>query len=1516
MLNRDAARRALPRILERLGTENRKSVQTIAERLNEDGRANLGEVLRLLYPQLDDQRAQAKLRQLRRAIAVAAEKPPAIEFQLDGDTQTRSQPDDRFVWFEGVDPLAEHQAASVGEPLANWVEIEAERLGPVHCHLLYAEKDKKDAAEFADLLRPHLAIEAIDLWTRSDILPGQNPKEEERRSESACIMALALISPEFRANETLQDACQRLGGRLIPVSLYQALEPEYDTKVFRHQGKSFGDVRNKKAWVSALVDDLRSIRERRGHVRVPLPELEKDFVPGEAHPFSFARHAGGGRPAEVPTNERLREATGSSAIDQLLAWAADEKGSPYCALLGELGMGKTTTVKELTRRIKNRVPLYFDLRNVRELARQASDCPGLRTILASLLEKQSWMGGPGVRPPTVDDVIRLAAQGALVIFDGLDEVLVGISPARGQLFTRQIFSLIPARKDTKGRMLVTCRSHFFRTLAEQSAHFTTEGRDAVTEASFTAFVLLPFREEQIREYLNLSLGPVEGARAYELISTVHNLPELAERPYTLTLIRRQFHRLEQEKAAGRPITGLTLYRYFIEEWLLRDQGKHYIRPDDKQLLMEELAAELARQGQRSWTARQLELWRQTLPERHPALAAVVASGAMEAELLVDQDLRNATFLVRAGDDTFRFAHSSLQEYFLACYLRRALEEGRPDNWALATGVSRETLEFLGQSLLESPSDRAQAGLRKLRDQYRKHASELALRFFVLAFAKGYPCPAAVRFQLPGANLWEFEADFGNTGDRFDLSDACLDGARLANSYWRGCRLTGCTFVGADAARSEWHRCDLRDTVWTEANCTALFGRHCDLRDTDFSGAIQNKIRWVLCKGLKPRPAIFPIELVPHTGHEYLVSSVSWSPDGCQIASGSYDGTLKLWDAESGDCLRTFLGHSSWVRGVAWSPDGLRVASGSFDATVKVWDARSAGACLLTLTGHPSGVLSVAWSPDGRRLASGSYGGTIQLWDAESGQCLCTWSGHGIGVLSVAWSPDGRHIASGSYNGTVKLWDTRYKTCLRTLSGHKERVSSVAWSSDRRSLASCSADQTVKLWDAESGECLRTLSGHTGEVSSVAWSPDGLRLASSSEDRTTKLWDAESGSCLRTLSNGPFYANCVAWSPDGGRLASGSLDTKIKLWDVESGDRLHTFSGQRNAVSGLAWSLDGCCLAAGSEDNTVKLWETKTGDCARTLWGHASSVQGVAWSPNSRRLASGSSDGSVKLWDTESGDCLGTLLGHGSWVRSVAWNPGGHILASGSDDQTVKLWDVESGNCLNTLAGHERWILSVTWSPNGRHLASASTDETVKLWDAESGDCIHTLLGHRDWVSSVAWSPDGAVLASGGDDKTVKLWNVETGNCLQNLSGHGRSVASVAWSPDGRILASGSDDMTVKLWDVETGNCLHTLSGPGHCVSAVSWSPDGSRLAASTRGGAIMVYDTATFEEIQPRRYQIRDPRGEGGRGAWAVVDVPNNLILSCSPGAWRFFRWRVPGETALLPAEAFGPLPERGEGQP
>ena len=186
--------------------------------------------------------------------------------------------------------------------------------------------------------------------------------------------------------------------------------------------------------------------------------------------------------------------------------------------------------------------------------------------------------------------------------------------------------------------------------------------------------------------------------------------------------------------------------------------------------------------------------------------------------------------------------------------------------------------------------------------------------------------------------------------------------------------------------------------------------------------------------------------------------------------------------------------------MAFSPEGQRLASASWDKTVKVWDART-GQEGLTLNGHTDCVWGVAISPDGQRLASASQDGTVKVWDARTGQETFTFKGHTSSVHAVAFSPDGQRLASASLQ-TVKVWDARTGEETLTLMGHVGDVWGVAFSPDGQRLASC-GDGTVKLWEARIGQETLKLLAHT---SAVAFSADGQRLASCSGDGTVKLWE--------------------------------------------------------------------------------------------------------------------------------------------------------------------------------------------------------------------------------------------------------------------------------------------------------------------------------------------------------------------------------------------------------------------------
>ena len=288
-----------------------------------------------------------------------------------------------------------------------------------------------------------------------------------------------------------------------------------------------------------------------------------------------------------------------------------------------------------------------------------------------------------------------------------------------------------------------------------------------------------------------------------------------------------------------------------------------------------------------------------------------------------------------------------------------------------------------------------------------------------------------------------------------------------------------------------------------------------------------------------------------------ILTVAYSPGGTKIVSGGTDGTLKLWDAETGSSAKSSVkGHEVTIQSVAVSGDGTQIVSGGRDGAVRLWDAQTLSEIGVPMTGHKGNVQSVAFLGDGTRIVSGGVDGTVRLWDAEKQVEISSGeTGNQSWVQSVAFSGDGTRIVSAGNASTVRLWDAQTLALIGApMRGHEGIVLSVAFSGNGTRIVSGDVDGTLRLWDAQTQAAIGApMTGHLGYIDSVAFSGDGTRIVSGSRDGSVKIWSTESQELIFSITSdeiGSQGGTTVAqFSPNGRAIVVGTGDGQIAVLDL-------------------------------------------------------------------------------------------------------------------------------------------------------------------------------------------------------------------------------------------------------------------------------------------------------------------------------------------------------------------------------
>ena len=654
-----------------------------------------------------------------------------------------------------------------------------------------------------------------------------------------------------------------------------------------------------------------------------------------------------------------------------------------------------------------------------------------------------------------------------------------------------------------------------------------------------------------------------------------------------------------------------------------------------------------------------------------------------------------------------------------------------------------------------------------------------------------------------------------------------------------------------------------------------------------------------------------------------ILSVSFNLDGEQIASGSYDGTIRLWNVATGRETKILRGHEAEVYGIALSPDDKQIVSASADGTIRLWNLATGKTERVFVAGLMSVVFSVAFTPDGKHIVSGSEDGTVRLWNVATGNEEKVFRGHRDWVRSVAFSVDGTHVASGSDDATIRLWKVTTGEDVMVFRGHKDSVYSVVFSPDNKQISSGSGDGTVRLWNIATGKVENVFRSHDEFIYGVAFSPDGTRIASGTDDGTIRVWNKTTGKVENVFHGHIDVVFSVKFSPNGKRIVSGARDRAIRLWNLEGVEKPSIFQRNQSGFGSVSLSPEGTRVAAATGNNSVQIWDVAGTELARfdgpylttnhTLKLQAYKDRKEVYTSQAKQIGQSivqlrnkqneiatehspdQKDDSLKEVKDEIAE-LTTELElleklqqkliddlrreqlRESRFNALAFSSDGKRVAFAFWDNIVHVWDVELKKEIVAFEGHESAIKQMVFSPKGKRIASISGDNIARLWDIDANTEVPTL--DTPMYYHVAFLSNGRAIALGAKDGYLGIWDFASGKQISHFNVLKGDVPNAEFDPHGEQIAftfvtpkRKEGRCIIEIYNVYTGKMTSWLEGTVDSENKLTFSSDGKRIV-SIEG----MWDVATGQSLA--RFRRFDPtRASYGQVAY---NQKSNIIAFAS----------------------------------
>ncbi len=597
-------------------------------------------------------------------------------------------------------------------------------------------------------------------------------------------------------------------------------------------------------------------------------------------------------------------------------------------------------------------------------------------------------------------------------------------------------------------------------------------------------------------------------------------------------------------------------------------------------------------------------------------------------------------------------------------------------------------------------------------------------------------------------------------------------------------------------------------------------------------------RWKDYRG-EPENFVNSLGLVPigeqtsFAGHLKGVRSVAFSPDSSSAFSVGEDRSIRIWDRETGRCLKNLRTFTFVPVAGVFSPDGKLAATCYGDAfkTVDLWNMDQA---MLLRRYQGMAAVGLQFSQNSHCLAAWGSTGCLHVLDTSSERVIRELPEVPGQISSLAFLGEGVRLVVGTKDGRLMIIVPESREPIVTATAHRGPVSCLDVSPESDVILTGGEDEIVGLWDADSGEEIARFSAHRGNVATVRFMPDGKYFISSSEDETIKVWESASGRCYRTLIMPGEEATCCAVSSDGKRLISGGARGSVRLWSLDTGwfakdflepaiCRPKTFGD----LVGLHRSFNDAIQGFHST------WRKGRRTEALAFFERLRNVPGFCWSREAILVRN-------TLQDSPRGHLQSTAFvrsfhGHQDAVVSLAPSPDSLILLTGSLDGTAAMWDVVTGRCIKRFEVNSP-VHKVLFLPRSAGVVTWSTDGILRWWDL-AGNVLEAI---GELKLPISLSETGSELAAISSDNFAILMNLKT---------HGRRRAGVpipcpdfvCFSERLETIYSLREERLIQRWSVANGRNQGAFRDLGIKITSVLPTASDDKVIAGMETGEVMVY---------------------------------------------------------------------------